>query len=114
MLRETEPVDSAESRRCMETAGSFKKGTEDKTPLLRRRLNVVCKATRHQARCIKEGLDMFCKVSRQRINYNKSALFVSPNIYPQAAATLNESFGIPLKKELGCYLGHTLVHKGRS
>lgn len=47
------------------------------------------------------------------MNYNKSSMYVSPNIEEEAAAELSARMGIPLTKELGRYSGHNLVHKGR-
>lgn len=70
-------------------------------------------ATPDQALCIKEALDCFCKASGPRVSYDKSLLFVSPNIDGQVAEDLSNIMGIPLTLELGRYLGHRLMHKGR-
>lgn len=58
-------------------------------------------------------MDEFCYASGQRVNYGRSLLYVSPNIDGQTAADLGRRLGIPLTGELGRYLGHHLIHKGR-
>lgn len=47
------------------------------------------------------------------MNYSKSSLYFSPNLEEQALMELSGLLGIPLKTELGRYLGHQLVYKGR-
>lgn len=56
----------------------------------------------------------FCNASGQRISYNKSLLFVSGNIQQEEANDLSSVLGISLTAELGKYLGHPLIHRGRS
>lgn len=67
-----------------------------------------------QIDCIKEGLSCFCKVSGQKINFNKSLMFVSLNVDEQEALMLSRRVGIPRTEELGQYLGHQLIHKERN
>lgn len=65
-----------------------------------------------QVECIKMGLHKFCSSSGQKINFNKSSIYFSPNISDQVAKSLSSIIGIPRTSELGCYLGHQVVHKG--
>lgn len=64
--------------------------------------------------CIKQGLDEFCLASGQRVNNNKSRLFVSPNLSLSTAEELGRDLNIPLTQDLGTYLGHRIIHRGRS
>lgn len=48
-------------------------------------------ASEDKIACIKEGLELFCKASGQKVNFNKSLMYVSPNISEQLATRLNES-----------------------
>lgn len=45
------------------------------------------------------------------MNYNKSVMFVFPNISKQFASRLSNSMGVPLTKEISKYLGHQLIHR---
>lgn len=47
------------------------------------------------------------------MNFNKSLMFVSTNVMEQEALELCASIGIPKTDDLGRYLGHRLIHKGR-
>lgn len=67
-----------------------------------------------QVNCIKDSLKNFCRALGQRINLSKSLMFVSPNISEHEALRLGSSMGIPLTLDLGCYLGHYLVHWGKN
>lgn len=77
-------------------------------------LILFAEATIEQASYIKTGLDEFCSASSQRISFAKSLLFVSPNIQRQSSEELGRLLGIPFSNKLGTYLGHRLIHKGRS
>lgn len=67
-----------------------------------------------QAECILQGLQDFCKASGQLINFNKSSVYISPNVDEHKAHSLSASLGIPLTKEIGRYLGHYILHSGRN
>lgn len=41
-------------------------------------------------------------------------LYISPNVDGHTSAKLSSRLGIPLTRELGRYLGHQLIHKGRN
>lgn len=77
-------------------------------------LLLFSEASLDQPECIKEGLDLFCKCSGQRINYHKSSLYYSLNVFAQEADILCETLGIPLKKHIGKYLGHHNLHNGNN
>lgn len=77
-------------------------------------LLLFVKARPDKVDCIKEGLNAFCRASGQRINYNKSHLFISSNVANEGADSLCTRIGIPLTMDLGRYLGHRLAHRGRN
>lgn len=66
---------------------------------------LFAEATQEHAVCIKEGPDLFSKASGERVNYNNSLLFVSPNVDTHATVELSTKVGIPTTFELGRYLG---------
>ena len=59
---------------------------------------------------IMDTMDMFCEMSGQSINYQKSLLFVSPNVPRGRKNALHFRCGIPLTDNLGKYLGVPLIH----
>ncbi|CAL1393436.1 unnamed protein product [Linum trigynum] len=63
-----------------------------------------------QVRIIKRCQDEFCHSSGQRVNYEKSAIFVSANIDRRRARRLSQRAGIPLTVDLGRYLGVMAIH----
>ncbi|CAL1353594.1 unnamed protein product [Linum trigynum] len=63
-----------------------------------------------QIKVIKQCLDEFCLSSGQRVNYSKSAIFVSANIDRRIARRLANRVGIPLTVDLGRYLGVMAIH----
>lgn len=62
-------------------------------------------------RNIMETLNIFCDMSGQKINFQKSSLFVSNNVNVNHARSLSTLCGIPLTKDLGIYLGIPMIHK---
>ncbi|CAL1405408.1 unnamed protein product [Linum trigynum] len=66
---------------------------------------------------IRSCLEEFCASSGQRVNFNKSAMYVSPNIRRDKAQRLGERAGITLTNDLGRYLGLKTINgritKGR-
>lgn len=77
-------------------------------------LLLFAEAIEDQVACIKEILKSFCKASDPSINFNKSLIFISPNVSEHVAPRLSSGMGIPLTKDLGFYLGHHLVHRVRN
>ncbi|XP_021596672.1 uncharacterized protein LOC110603281 [Manihot esculenta] len=55
-------------------------------------------------------IDVFGKVSSQKVNLSKSSIFVSPNTYASLAAALSKMGGIPIIENLGKYLGVPSFH----
>lgn len=55
-------------------------------------------------------LELFCNISGQSMNLQKSKLFVSPNIPISEARNLSNSCGVALTEDLGKYLGIPLLH----
>ncbi|CAL1407561.1 unnamed protein product [Linum trigynum] len=73
-------------------------------------LLLFAEAETRQVRVIKRCLDDFCASSGQIVNYQKSILYVSPNIGQPKANRLSQLAGIPLKANLGKYLGIPAIH----
>ncbi|CAL1395909.1 unnamed protein product [Linum trigynum] len=73
-------------------------------------LILFAEAGMSQVRIIKQCLDEFCHSSGQRVNYNKSAMFVSANIDRRQARRLSLRTDIPLTVDLGRYLGVMAIH----
>lgn len=71
-------------------------------------------ATEDKIDYIKAGLSSFCSALGQMVNYNKSRIFFSPNLFDHITAALSQRMGIPKTDDLGYYLGHRLLHHGRS
>lgn len=67
-----------------------------------------------QLQCIREGLDLFCKSSGQKVNFAKSSMLCSSNVPVREAVRLSSLLGVPLTKSFGKYLGHHVLHKGRN
>lgn len=55
-------------------------------------------------------MKIFCGYNGQKINIQKSKLFVSSNIEHLITERLHESFEIPITKDLGMYLGMLIIH----
>lgn len=77
-------------------------------------LILFTEAKEDQLICIKEGLELFCKSSGQKVNYIKSSMICSSNISHAEVEKLSSCFGVPLKGSLGKYLGHHVLSGGRN
>lgn len=77
-------------------------------------LLLFVEAREDQVDCIREGLTAFCKASEQKVNFDKSMIFIFSNVVEQEAEALCRRMGVPRTTELGRYLGHHLVQKGRN
>lgn len=62
--------------------------------------------------CLKEGFDFFCRCPSQRNIFQKSSMFFSSNVHEEEAQQLSAMMDIPMKKDVGKYLGHHIVVKG--
>ncbi|CAL2255075.1 unnamed protein product [Prunus armeniaca] len=67
-------------------------------------------ATIDQAWLMKQCLDDFCQLSGQRVSFEKSMIFVSPNTNSELANAIVAISGSPLTASLGKYLGVPLIH----
>lgn len=98
----------------METIESFKRRMRISHLFFANDLLLFTEAGEDQVAFVKDGLRSFCKASGQKISFVKSLLFVSPNLSDQVAGGMCASMGIPWTLDMGCYLGHQLIHKGRN
>ncbi|CAL1354334.1 unnamed protein product [Linum trigynum] len=73
-------------------------------------LVLFAEAGSSQVRIIKQCLDEFCNSSGQKVNFHKSAMFVSANISRRRARALSARMEIPLTVDLGRYLGVMAIH----
>ncbi|XP_062021276.1 uncharacterized protein LOC133737799 [Rosa rugosa] len=73
-------------------------------------LMLFAEATHDQARILKQCLDIFCSLSGQAVNYEKSLIFCSPNTNGELAGDISNICGSPLTTDLGKYLGMPLIH----
>lgn len=55
--------------------------------------------------CLKWILDVYCAQAGQKINFNKSELFISPNMKYQEVSYLKRIFGVKCVDRPGVYLG---------
>ena len=74
-------------------------------------LILFAKATREQVRIIKGVLELFCKISGQKINQNKSCIFFSKNVSNSCQHELSSLMGFQLTNNLGRYLGVPFLHE---
>lgn len=58
-----------------------------------------------QVTIISEVLDKFCKASGERVNFAKSSLMLGKDVPKALAKLISQQFGMPIKKDLGRYLG---------
>ncbi|KAH0972690.1 hypothetical protein GBA52_024846 [Prunus armeniaca] len=67
------------------------------------------KTSTQQARVMKDCLEKFCRASGQTINFEKSAIYCSPNTGNALATEISCMCGSPLTENLGQYLGMPLL-----
>ncbi|CAL9019238.1 unnamed protein product [Prunus brigantina] len=73
-------------------------------------LILFAEATPRQAHTMKQCMDDFCRASGQVVNFEKSAIYCSPNISKELASDISHICGSPLTNNLGKYLGMPLLH----
>lgn len=76
-----------------------------------------CYIFMEHAWCLKWVLDVYCQQAGQRINFNKSELFTSPNMSSQEVFNLKRIFGVRTVDRPGIYLGASIdfsLRKGKS
>ena len=59
---------------------------------------------------IREVLDSFCCMSGQKVSQDKSRVFFSPNVPPDARIEMCETLGFWSTPSLGKYLGFPIKH----
>lgn len=67
-------------------------------------------ASINQIIIVKQCLNNLCTFSEQRVNYEKSKLYCSPNTYAYIAQNIAHISGSPLVDVLGTNLGVPLIH----
>ncbi|XP_061998979.1 uncharacterized protein LOC133716290 [Rosa rugosa] len=73
-------------------------------------LMLFAEASSIQTCKLKRCLDLFCSLSGQAVNYEKSMIFCSPNTCKRIAVDISKICGSPLTNDLGKYLGMPLIH----
>ncbi|XP_024190144.1 uncharacterized protein LOC112194121 [Rosa chinensis] len=73
-------------------------------------LILFAEASTNQARVLKKCMDLFCSISGQSVNFEKSKIYCSPNVRTNLARAISGICGSPLTKDLGKYLGVPLLH----
>ena len=75
-------------------------------------LMLFAKASDKGSEAIKDVLDIFCEESGQRMSYEKSCIYFSPNVPTPLKDKIYENSNIQATKNLGKYLGFPIRHKG--
>ncbi|KAI5318253.1 hypothetical protein L3X38_037961 [Prunus dulcis] len=73
-------------------------------------LILFTEASTQQARVMKGCLDLFCQASGQTVNFDKSAVFYSPNTSWALAQEISFICGSPSTDNLGKFLGMPILH----
>ncbi|CAL9017859.1 unnamed protein product, partial [Prunus brigantina] len=73
-------------------------------------LILFAEASSNQARVMRSCLQLFCHASGQKVNFEKSAIYCSPNTCKDLAKEISYICGSPLTNDLGKYLGMPLLH----
>ena len=74
---------------------------------------LFAKANAKNCEAIVEVFDTFCSMAGQKINYEKSRVFFSPNVTTRRKRGVCRRLGIMATSILGRYLGFPIIHKGR-
>ena len=77
-------------------------------------LVLFAKVTSKNCQAINKVLGDFCKISSQKVNLNKSSIFISPHSNPNQAALLERELGFKISKTFGKYLGVPILVNGRN
>lgn len=67
-------------------------------------------ASLEQIEVIKNCLDLFCNISGQKVNYEKSSIFFSTGVDENTAVAITKKSCIPRTENLGRYLGVPSMH----
>ena len=77
-------------------------------------LMFFARANRKNCIVIRDVLDSFCALSRQKISEEKSRVYFSPNVDQNTREDLYKVLGFRSTPSLGKYLGIPIKHKGTS
>ncbi|XP_056691898.1 uncharacterized protein [Spinacia oleracea] len=72
------------------------------------------KANQKSCKNIRDTIDLFCKISGEAINFDKSSVIFSPNTPSPVKNDLKQVLGTPCTEKLGRYLGCDVEIDGRS
>ncbi|XP_021865633.2 uncharacterized protein [Spinacia oleracea] len=72
------------------------------------------KANQKSCKKIRDTIDLFCKISGEAINFDKSSVIFSPNTPSPVKNDLKQVLGTPCTEKLGRYLGCDVEIDGRS
>lgn len=73
-------------------------------------LVLFAKADLKNCMAIREVLDSFCSISGQKVSQEKSRVFFSPNVPPDARIEMCQTLGFRSTPSLGKYLGFSIKH----
>lgn len=73
---------------------------------------LFAKANKAEAESIKKVLSQFCKESGQVVSAEKSSIYFSPNVLPNAIEHICDVLDISEISCIGKYLGFPLNHRG--
>ncbi|XP_056690477.1 uncharacterized protein [Spinacia oleracea] len=76
--------------------------------------SILVNANTSACRNIRNTIDLFCKVSGEAINFDKSNVIFSPNTPSNIKNVLKQILGTPCTDSLGRYLGCNIEVDGRS
>ena len=76
-------------------------------------LILFAKATKKSCQAITRVLDLFCKVSGQKINLAKSKVFLPPHVNHIVTDLVKKELGFGISNSFGKYLGVPIVVDGR-
>lgn len=68
-------------------------------------LTLFAEASVAQMRVVMNCVDIFCKASGQRVNFQKSKIYVSANVSRDMCNSLENLSGVDVTRNLGNYLG---------
>lgn len=68
-------------------------------------------AIKSQASVMRKYLELFCSMSRQRVNFQKLCVYVFPNVTKAIARELAYACGLPLTDCFGKYLEVPVIHE---
>lgn len=71
---------------------------------------LFCTANDKNCRSVMDILNNFCKVSGQKVNFQKSKIYFSPNVSGRTLNSLSQMCGIRPTNNLGKYLRIPLMH----